>query len=102
MKITMYGTPSCSDCVAAKAKLEEDSRVELVYRNVLENTTLIKEFLAYRDSEALFEEVVKEGRIGIPFFILEDGTKTFDISELIGKIESAQEVNACSTDGKGC
>lgn len=88
MKITMYAAPICSECVAAKAKLEADSRVVLEYKNIVENTTLLKEFLAYRDSEAMFKEVKQAGKIGIPFFVLEDGTKTFDTMELTNKIIS--------------
>lgn len=102
MKITMYGAPICSGCVAAKAQLESDSRVVLEYKNIVENTTLLKEFLAYRDSEPMFAEVKNAGKIGIPFFVLEDGTKTFDTMDLARKIISAQEVNACSVDGTGC
>lgn len=102
MKITMYGTPICSECVAAKAKLEANRRVELIYKNITENTDTLKEFLVYRDSNVMFEEVKRAGKIGIPFFILEDGTKTFNAVELNHKIMSAQSVNACSIDGKGC
>lgn len=102
MKVTMYGAPICSECVAAKAKLEADNRIVLEYKNIVENTMLLKEFLAYRDSEAMFQVVKNAGKIGIPFFILEDGTKTFNTIELTNKIIGSQEVNACSVDGKGC
>ncbi len=63
----------------------------------------MKEFLHYRDHDKLFEDIIREGKIGIPFFILEDGTKTFDIFSYLG-IESpdAEQIeNACSIDNKG-
>lgn len=51
----------------------------------------------------MFADVIKSGKIGIPFFILEDGTKTFNITEYISdeRSDSAQLGNSCSIDGKG-
>ena len=103
MKLTMYGAPICGDCVAAKEALQKLSTVELDYRNITESTTLLKEFLKYRDTEPMFDSIKADGKIGIPFFLLEDGTKTFDIESYVDvKIEAASNpVNACSLDGKG-
>jgi len=110
----MYGAPICQGCVKAKAAIEERADIELDYRNITESTGLLKEFLNYRDHDDLFEEMVEAGRIGIPFFILEDGTKTFDLETVLqtdqGKIKVVvpDEVvneplvgNACSVDGTG-
>ena len=103
MKLTMYGAPICGDCVAVKEALQNLSMVELDYRNITESTAVLKEFLKYRDSEEMFESIKADGKIGIPFFILEDGTKTFDIETYVDvKIEAATiPANACSLDGKG-
>jgi glutaredoxin-related protein len=79
----MYGAPICPGCVAAKAEIEGRHDVELDYRNITESTSLMKEFLAFRDHDDLFKEVIESGRIGIPFFIKEDGTKTFDLEEVL-------------------
>lgn len=78
MKIIMYGAPICPDCVEAKTRLDNQAEIQLDYRNISESIKHLKEFLAHRDQDELFEVVKQEGRIGIPFFILEDGTKTFD------------------------
>ncbi len=102
MKLIMYGAPICNDCVAAKEQLIQLEDIKLDYRNITESTTILKEFLAYRDHESMFEPIKKEGRIGIPFFILEDGTKTFEIAEFINLPEVENKpVSACSIDGKG-
>lgn len=103
MKIIMYGAPICSDCVAAKDQLINCEDVELDYRNITESTTILKEFLAYRDHESMFKQIIKGGKIGIPFFILEDGVKTFDITKHVNLIPMKEKmpVNACSIDGKG-
>jgi glutaredoxin-related protein len=103
MKIIMYGTEICPDCVEAKEQLINNTDIELDYRNITKTTTTLKEFLSYRDHEAMFTSVVEEGRIGIPFFILEDGTKTFEINDYVDLKKSGAEptVNSCSIDGKG-
>ena len=85
MKLTMYGTKICPDCIETLELLKNDSNIELDFRNITEDTTTLKEFLSYRDHDKVFAEVVKNGNIGIPFFILDDGTKTFDIYDFIKK-----------------
>ena len=102
MKIIMYGTEICPDCVAAKAQLEEVTAAQLDYRNITRNTATLKEFLRHRDHDEMFKPVMEEGRIGIPLFILEDGTQTFDIADFMDDVESQPVPNACSIDGKGC
>ena len=101
MKITMYGAEICSDCVVLKAALQKRNDIEVDYRNITESTKNMREFLAYRDQETLFDQIKKEGRIGIPFFILEDGTKTLDIEAFIQLEKVEKPVNAGSLDGKG-
>lgn len=102
MKIIMYGAPICSNCVIAKEKLLEKKDVTLDYRNITESTTILKEFLSYRDNEAMFDDVKANGKIGIPFFLLEDGTKTFEIDSYINiDLSSEKKTQACSIDGKG-
>ena len=84
MKLIMYGTKICPDCVEALEILKDYSDIELDFRNITEKTSTLKEFLSYRDHDKIFEAVIEGGGIGIPFFILEDGTKTFDINAFIG------------------
>jgi len=102
MKIIMYGTEICPDCVEAKARLKSIKDIELDYRNITANTSTLKEFLTYRDHEEMFDVVKCAGGIGIPLFILEDGTKTFDISENVEiLINTDNVVSSCNIDGKG-
>ena len=102
MKVIMYSTEICPDCVAAKAELEDISAIELDYRNIIKSTATLKEFLFHRDHDEMFAPVIKAGGIGIPFFILEDHTQTFEINDYLGSEGSVQTGNACSVDGKGC
>lgn len=101
MKVTLYGAEICPGCRAAKARLSEVSGVELEFRNITESTALLREFLHYRDHDSMFAPIVEAGRIGIPFFILEDGTKTFDLDDFVAP-DGTLKKNACSLDGKGC
>ncbi|MDW2796751.1 glutaredoxin [Clostridium boliviensis] len=102
MKIIMYGTEICSDCVAAKAQLGNHAAIELDYRNITENTATMKEFLIHRDHDEMFKPIIEAGKIGIPLFILEDGTQTFDLADFMDEIKAQPVKNACSIDGKGC
>jgi len=105
MKITMYGTEICSDCVKAKKSLSALNDIELDYKNITGDTATLKEFLAYRDNDSIFQEIKSAGRIGIPFFILENGEKTFDLGEYIdmpAEVEDTEgPASSCSIDKKG-
>ncbi len=105
MKVIMYGTEICHDCVQAKKELTACKDVQLEYKNITGDTATLKEFLAFRDKEEMFLEVKQEGRIGIPFFILENGEKTFDIDEYVElpktKGDFVHALNVCSIDNPG-
>ena len=81
-KVIMYGAPICPDCVDAMEQLSQRDDIQVEYRNIVESTTILKEFLRYRDQDVVFDEIKKQGYIGIPFFIREDGTKTFSVEEI--------------------
>lgn len=103
MKIIMYGAEICPDCVEAKKLLQNRTDIEFDYRNITENTLILKEFLKYRDHDSVFKSIIESGKIGIPFFVLEDGTKTFEITDIIDieKSDLQKVINACSVDGSG-
>lgn len=105
MKVTMYGTEICSDCVKAKKGLSTLNDIELEYKNITGDTATLKEFLAYRDNDSIFQEVKRSGRIGIPFFILENGEKTFDLGQYMDmpaeENDTGDTAPSCSIDKKG-
>ena len=105
MKITMYGAEICPDCVKSKRSLSALKHIELEYKNIIGDTATLKEFLAYRDNDTIFQEIKDSGRIGIPFFILESGEKTFDIGEFVDlpieNEDSESYASSCSIDKKG-
>lgn len=102
MKVIMYGAKICPDCVESLEILQSRSDIELDYRNIIENTSILKEFLNYRDHEEIFIKIKATNKIGIPFFLLEDGTKTLEITDFID-INDTRETrsNSCSVNGGG-
>ncbi len=101
MKLIMYGTQICPDCVEAKLQITQNQEIELDYRSITESTAILKEFLSYRDHEDIFKPIINKGSIGIPFFILEDGTKTFEITDFMEGLTSLVSAASCSLDGSG-
>lgn len=78
----VYGAEICIDCRNYKA-IQKARGFEAEYIDITENTDNLKEFLRMRDSDPVFVPVKEHGGIGIPLFIREDGTKTFDIDEAL-------------------
>ncbi len=84
MKITMYGIKSCHDCVDAE-KLLNEKGIAFEYRDFATDAIYLKEFLLLREHAPNFAFVRENDYIGIPYFELEDGTKTFDVNEVVAK-----------------
>lgn len=78
MKI--YGMKTCGDCIAMQAEFNE-KQISYEFIEITESPALMKEFLALRDTDSVFEEVRKEHRIGVPCFVLSTGRLTLDIAE---------------------
>lgn len=85
MKIVMFGTNACKDCVEAIKKLNECG-ADYMYLEFSENIANLKKFLKLRDTEVLFDEIKKEGRVGVPCFKLSDGTLTLSLEEVLQKL----------------
>ncbi|HZK24733.1 MAG TPA: glutaredoxin [Oscillospiraceae bacterium] len=100
MKVIMYSSDICPDCVDAKKQLAALPKLELDYRSITESTTRLKEFLSFRDHEEMFVSIKEHGKIGIPFFILADGTKTFDVGDFVQIDRPTSSASSCSLDGE--
>ncbi|MCR2032830.1 hypothetical protein [Anaerofustis stercorihominis] len=87
MKLTIYGMHKCINC-RETIELFESKEIHYDFIEITDSTTTMKEFLKYRDNEDLFEEIKRENKIGIPFFIFEDGFKTLDINKAINHLEN--------------
>lgn len=75
--IKIYGSMLCKDCVQCRSELDA-AGVPYIYLDFAEDLQNLKDFLAIRDNNALFDEPRRLGGIGIPCVVKEDGTVTLD------------------------
>ena len=80
--LKIYGSMMCPDCVQIREDLDK-AGVAYEYKDFADSLLNLKEFLALRDSEAVFEEVKAGGKIGIPCVVRPDGTVTLDWEEFM-------------------
>ena len=85
MKVTVIGSHLCQDTLYALYKLREKN-VEIDFKDISAALPDLKVYLAIRESEPQYEAVRAGGGIGIPFFVLEDGTKTLDLEDVLNKL----------------
>lgn len=102
--IKIYGMPTCPYCDYVHEQVigRED---EFEYINIGENIRNMSAFMRLRDTNSVFDEMKAIGDVGIPAFVLEDGTVTIEPSD-VGLIEFGSP-DACSIDDhkkgrKGC
>lgn len=84
MKVIMYGTNACPDCINAENTLKENN-IQYLYLDWTNSIGNLKRFLKLRDTNPLFDDAKKTGSVGIPCFQLEDGTLTLDLEEVLNK-----------------
>lgn len=82
MKVVMYGSHLCPDTIYAITKLE-DQNIAIDFKNISASLAVLKEFMKIREQDAMFDSVKANGGLGIPYMLLEDGTKTFDYKDAI-------------------
>lgn len=85
--LRIYGSMLCKDCVQCRADLD-CAGVSYEFLDFADNLPALKEFLAIRDGNALFDEVKRNGSIGIPCIVDENGRVTLDWSEYVGQAEA--------------
>lgn len=91
---------TCPDCAQIKKIAETDSRFQII--DIGEHVKNLKEFLRLRDSRSEFADVKTSGSVGIPCFLMEDGSIQFEMEELqLPEVDYA-EGSACRIDGTGC
>ena len=71
--MTIYGSMLCPDCVECLKDLDEVGTA-YTFCDFSKNLLNLKNFLKLRDQNAIFEEVKREGKIGIPCIVHDDGT----------------------------
>ncbi|MGI6243690.1 MAG: glutaredoxin-related protein [Prevotella sp.] len=97
--IKIYGMKTCPHCQTVYKQVKGDGRYEVI--DIGEHVSLLKEFLRLRDSSAVFDEAKQKGHVGIPCFVLEDGTVTLSPEEA-GLSSDETGGPSCNIDGTGC
>ncbi|GLC82200.1 glutaredoxin [Lacrimispora brassicae] len=85
MKVTIIGSHLCPDTLYALNQLIA-LKASVDFKDLSADLKDLKVYLAVRDTEPAFEAVKRNGGIGIPFFVLEDGTKTLNLEEVLEKL----------------
>ena len=71
--LKIYGSMLCKDCVQCVADLKQ-ADVSFEFCDFSDSLVNLKEFLRLRDLEAVFDDAKREGYIGIPCIVDEDGS----------------------------
>lgn len=82
MKVVVIGSHLCPDTLYALNELSAN-HVEIQFKNMSASLPELKEYLAVRETSPLYESVKTAGGIGIPCFILEDGTTTLNLEDVL-------------------
>lgn len=92
--------PTCPYCEFVDQQVKGDKRFKVL--DIGSDVHIMSQFIHLRDTRPEFDHSKAIGDIGIPCFVLEDGTITLK-PEDVGLIEYQPGSGpACSIDGKGC
>lgn len=100
---------TCPDCSKVKQLYHDNPNVQLI--DIGEHVRNLKLFLALRDNNPVFDAIREKGSVGIPCFVLDDGSIKFSLEEAglqaltphpADTEEEEESGKFCSIDGKGC
>lgn len=99
--IKIYVMNTCPDCTEVKRQAEGDNRYEVI--DIGSHVRRLKEFLRLRDTRDEFAPIRRLGYVGIPCFVLEDGSITFRPAEAgFTPVKDEPQGETCNLDGSGC
>lgn len=94
--IKVYGMPTCPNCQFVHHQIEGNPDFEFI--DIGSDIRKLKEFILLRDSDYHFEAAKANGLVGIPCFVLEDGSVELDP----GKVGLKRQGGVSCKDGKNC
>ena len=83
MKVTVIGSHLCTDTLYALNRLVE-AKADIDFKNLSASLSDLKAYLALRESSPVFDGPKARGSLGIPCFVLEDGTVTLELEKVLG------------------
>lgn len=90
MKLTMIGSHLCQDTLYVLIKLKEKG-AEIKFQDISSSFSALKKYVEIREQNPKYEQVKKNGGIGIPFMIFEDGTETLSLEDALTKLVQAAD-----------
>ena len=91
---------TCPDCVDVKRRVGHDPNYEII--DIGKEVRALKEFVRLRDTDPAFTDARRNGYIGIPCFVLEDGRVTLNPEDAGVEQRPIAQGNSCRLDGSGC
>ena len=98
--IKMFVMQTCPDCGYVEHQVDGTPGFEVI--DIGKHVRNLKQFLDLRDSCPAFDEAKKIGDVGIPCYVLEDGTVTLYSKDVGLEPRPAGSGASCSLDGRGC
>lgn len=89
---------TCPDCHNVIEIAKDNPEYQII--DIGAHVRNLKEFLKLRDTTTAFDAAKRYGAIGLPCFVLEDGTVT--LSSRKAGITPMAAGASCSIDGSGC
>ena len=83
MKVTVIGSHLCPDTLYALNRLVE-AKADIDFKNLSASLPDLKAYLALRESSPVFDGPKARVSLGIPCFVLEDGTVTLELEKVLG------------------
>lgn len=96
----MYVMQDCPDCEYVKKQVEGNPEFEVI--DIGMHVKDLKRFLKLRDTNPAFDAAKRVDDLGIPCYVLEDGTVTLYSKDVGLEPNPYAEGASCSIDGRGC
>lgn len=81
--VTMMGSYLCKAC-RAKLEIIREEGLPVEFHDIVENLNDMRAYLKIREGNPqIYDKIREEGRVGIPVFVLPDGTITADSAEAL-------------------
>ena len=97
----MFVMKTCPYCEYVEKQVEGNPRFEVI--DISKHVRNLKQFLDLRDNHPAFDEAKRIGDVGVPCYVLEDGTVTLSSKDAgLVPMPDDGEGASCSIDGSGC
>lgn len=83
MKVTVIGSHLCPDTLYALNRLSAAGGIEIDFKSISASLGDLRTYISLRESNPAYEEVRGSTKLGIPCFVLEDGTVTRNLDDVL-------------------